>query len=31
MMLAKLPYNRGPSCDARSVVAQLVGPPTGGK
>lgn len=25
MMLAKLPYNRGPSCDARSVVAQLVG------
>lgn len=24
MMLAKLPYNRGPSCDARSVVAQLV-------
>lgn len=24
MILAKLPYNRGPSCDARSVVAQLV-------
>ncbi|MGI9124212.1 MAG: rhodanese-like domain-containing protein [Mycobacterium sp.] len=23
MMLAKLPYNRGPACDARSVVAQL--------
>ena len=25
MMLAKLPYNRGPACDAASVVAQLVG------
>lgn len=25
MMLAKLPYNRGPVCDAQSVVAQLVG------
>lgn len=25
MMLAKLPYNRGPACDASSVVAQLVG------
>ena len=25
MMLAKLPYNRGPACDAESVVAQLVG------
>ena len=25
MMLAKLPYNRGPACDAQSVVAQLVG------
>lgn len=25
MMLAKLPYNRGPRCDAESVVAQLVG------
>lgn len=24
MILAKLPYNRGPSCDARSVVLQLV-------
>ena len=24
MMLAKLPYNRGPACDAQSVVAQLV-------
>lgn len=24
-MLAKLPYNRGPACDAESVVAQLVG------
>jgi hypothetical protein len=24
MMLAKLPYNRGPRCDAQSVVAQLV-------
>ncbi len=24
-MLAKLPYNRGPACDAQSVVAQLVG------
>jgi rhodanese-related sulfurtransferase len=25
MMLAKLRYNRGPACDAQSVVAQLVG------
>ncbi len=25
MLLAKLPYNRGPACDAASVVAQLVG------
>ncbi|MGV0814427.1 rhodanese-like domain-containing protein [Mycolicibacterium boenickei] len=25
MMLAKLPYNRGTSCDARSVVEQLIG------
>ena len=25
MMLAKLPFNRGPACDAQSVVAQLVG------
>lgn len=24
-LLAKLPYNRGPSCDARSIVAELVG------
>lgn len=24
MVLAKLPYNRGPACDAQSVVAQLV-------
>ena len=24
MMLAKLPYNRGPRCDAQAVVAQLV-------
>lgn len=24
MMLAKLPYNRGPRCDAQSVVTQLV-------
>ncbi len=24
MLLAKLPYNRGPACDAQSVVAQLV-------
>ena len=25
MLLAKLPYNRGPACDAESVVAQLLG------
>lgn len=25
MMLAKLPYNRGPACDAPSIVAQLAG------
>lgn len=25
MLLAKLPYNRGPACDAASVVAQLTG------
>ena len=25
MMLAKLPYNRGPACDALGIVAQLVG------
>ncbi len=24
MLLAKLPYNRGPACDAQSVVAQLL-------
>lgn len=30
MMLAKLPYNRGPACDAQSVVAQLVGTRTKG-
>jgi rhodanese-related sulfurtransferase len=30
MMLAKLPYNRGPACDAASVVAQLVGSRTRG-
>ena len=26
MLLARLPYNRGASCDARSIVAQLVDP-----
>ncbi|MDX1881976.1 rhodanese-like domain-containing protein [Mycolicibacterium sp. 120270] len=26
MMLARLPYNRGASCDAQTIVAQLVGP-----
>ena len=26
MMLSKLPYNRGATCDAQTVVAQLVGP-----
>ncbi|WP_123025156.1 rhodanese-like domain-containing protein [Mycolicibacterium stellerae] len=26
MLLARLPYNRGPSCDAQTVVAQLVDP-----
>lgn len=25
MLLAKLPYNRGPRCDAQSIVAELVG------
>ncbi|OBB13446.1 sulfurtransferase [Mycolicibacterium setense] len=25
MMLSKLPYNRGASCDARSIVEQLIG------
>ncbi len=24
MMLAKLPYNRGPACDAQTIVARLV-------
>jgi hypothetical protein len=24
MLLSKLPYNRGASCDAQSVVSQLV-------
>lgn len=28
MALSKLPYNRGATCDAQSVVAQLVGSPT---
>jgi len=27
MMLSKLPYNRGATCDAQTVVAQLVGRP----
>lgn len=27
MLLAKLPYNRGPACDAQTIVAQLVGSP----
>ncbi len=27
MALSKLPYNRGATCDAQAVVAQLVGPP----
>lgn len=26
MLLSKLPYNRGASCDAQTVVAQLIGP-----
>ncbi len=25
MLLAKLPYNRGATCDAQTIVAQLVG------
>src|SRR5690606_11859786 len=31
MLLAKLPYNRGATCDARTIVAQLIdsGPETG--
>lgn len=28
MALSKLPYNRGATCDAQTVVSQLVGPPT---
>mgnify|MGYP001547018645 CR=1 FL=1 len=28
MMLAKLPYNRGPVCDATTIVSQLAGPRT---
>ena len=28
MALAKLPYNRGTTCDAQTVVSQLVGSPT---
>lgn len=28
MALAKLPYNRGATCDVQSVVSQLVGSPT---
>jgi len=31
MMLSKLPYNRGATCDAQTVVAQLVGPPAAQK
>jgi rhodanese-related sulfurtransferase len=31
MLLARLPYNRGPACDARSVVARLVEAPAGQK
>ena len=27
MALSKLPYNRGATCDAATVVAQLIGPP----
>ena len=27
MMLSKLPYNRGATCDAQTVVAQLIGSP----
>ncbi len=27
MLLSKLPYNRGATCDAQTVVAQLVGSP----
>lgn len=28
MLLARLPYNRGASCDAHTIVSQLVGPAT---
>ncbi len=28
MLLSKLPYNRGATCDAQSIVSQLVGSPT---
>ena len=31
MLLAKLPYNRGASCDAQSIVAQLVDSKSAGK
>ncbi|OBB45858.1 MULTISPECIES: rhodanese-like domain-containing protein [unclassified Mycobacterium] len=31
MMLSKLPYNRGATCDAQTVVAQLVGSATADK
>lgn len=31
MLLSKLPYNRGASCDAQTVVAQLVGSSAGQK
>jgi rhodanese-related sulfurtransferase len=31
MLFARLPYNRGPACDARSVVARLVEAPAGQK
>ncbi|MGX9791148.1 rhodanese-like domain-containing protein [Mycobacterium sp. MMS18-G62] len=29
MLLARLPYNRGATCDVRTMVAQLAEPPTG--
>ncbi len=31
MLLSKLPYNRGATCDAQTVVAQLVGSPAAQK
>lgn len=31
MMLSKLPYNRGATCDAQTVVSQLLGSPAGQK